>query len=351
MKFFSILRNRHDLVYKLLTLSKGRESKESLATFIMQFFYENIFSSSFIENELLLIIYLSLQNEINLLPSYINNESQSDTTYNSNITTEDVLTHKNELFQDSINHYLFKNLLRKTDIKSYFGIVLKDIISQIETKKDSHTLLTFKIYDIYNEFNEKKKELSNSSLSKNRRATRYVPTIPTQQLNNQVDMDVFLNMSDDEPECGLTPDLADDKVNKKEHKHSQNQDHFKTCVTEIKIEELELLEKNTTHKGMKQYLNQHIKNLKEDGTIYQNKTFICNVCKIPNNSNELCKIYQNNFNTAVNVIEMLFDNLNNNYRIIPYSIKCISKMISILIKKKYPHLSIVEHNKYRFIFF
>ena len=99
MKFFSILRNRHDLVYKLLTLSKGRESKESLATFIMQFFYENIFSSSFIENELLLIIYLSLQNEINLLPSYINNESQSDTTYNSSITTEDVLTHKNELLR------------------------------------------------------------------------------------------------------------------------------------------------------------------------------------------------------------------------------------------------------------
>ena len=338
MKLFSTLRSRHDLVYKLLTHCKTKETKECLAKFIMQYFYENIFSSAFIENELLLIMYLSLQNEINSLPDEMNKDG-------------------NELFKETINHFLFKNLLRKTDIKSYFGIILKDIISLLATKKESEKPLTFQLNLIMCELIDKKKERSqlkpNTSPSKIRRVTTFVSTSSSKQFNEKEYMNFFMDTNDtyESSNDATTPGNYGMKRGKKENKQSHNQDHFNTCLVSLKLEDLEQLEKNETHKGMKQYLVSHISAMRSNEEIYQNEKFMLIVCKTSNQSNKVFKIYESTFNIVIDVIEMLFDNLLNNYRIIPYSIKCICKMISILINKKYPHLTIPERNRYIAEFF
>lgn len=336
MKFFSTLRSRHDIVYKLLTHSKTKDTKECLAKFIMQYFYENIFSSAFIENELLLIMYLSLQNEINSLPDEFNKD-------------------KIELFKETINHFLFKSLLRKTDIKSYFGIILKDIISLLATKKESEKPLMFQLNLIMCELIDKKKERSqikpsNTSPSKIRRVTTFGSTSSTKEYMNFF-MDTNDPSSSNSNNASTPGSNYGMKLGKKDNKLSHNQDHFNTCIVDLKMKDLEQLERNELHKGMKQYLVSHISTMKNNEQVYQNKTFMVNVFKTTNQSNEVYKIYQSTFNIVVEVIEMLFDNLLNNYRIIPYSIKCICKMISILIYKKYPHITLLEHNRFIAEFF
>ena len=47
----------------------------------------------------------------------------------------------------------------------------------------------------------------------------------------------------------------------------------------------------------------------------------------------------------------LFINLNNNIYLIPYSVKCICKIILILLKKKFPNINIIEQNTFISKFF
>ena len=61
--------------------------------------------------------------------------------------------------------------------------------------------------------------------------------------------------------------------------------------------------------------------------------------------------YKNSFVKAQELIDKLLDNLLLYSNTIPYYIKCICKIISILIKKKFPELGKVEINAYTSSFF
>ena len=55
-------------------------------------------------------------------------------------------------------------------------------------------------------------------------------------------------------------------------------------------------------------------------------------------------LYQLDFYKVIKIIDELFNSLLNNMYLIPYSLKCICKILSILLKKKFKHLSKIEHN-------
>ena len=61
--------------------------------------------------------------------------------------------------------------------------------------------------------------------------------------------------------------------------------------------------------------------------------------------------YQYDFMKVINVIDEIFKSLLNNLPLLPYSIKCLCKMISILIKKKFHGLSYTEENSFIAKFF
>ena len=128
-KFLHIIRKRRDIITKILQKCRTSEEKASVASLLTNNFYENIFSSAFIEKELLVILYLSLKNEIFELQ-------------NPNVPQA--------FLKETINSFLFRGLLRKDDIKSYFGIVLKDLLEKMENKEES-TELNFEIGKIISE--------------------------------------------------------------------------------------------------------------------------------------------------------------------------------------------------------
>ena len=62
-------------------------------------------------------------------------------------------------------------------------------------------------------------------------------------------------------------------------------------------------------------------------------------------------IYQRDFFKVMEFINKILENLNNNMHLLPYSLKCFCKIISILITKKFPKISIIERNSYIGAFF
>ena len=110
--FFNYLRNSQEYVYQLLVNANSLEQYGSLSMFFCNFFYSNIFSEKSVDNELLFMIYRTLDKEI----SMIKKETQG-------------------LFlKNSINTYLLSTLVQQNDVQDYFRMVLKDVVEEIDEK-------------------------------------------------------------------------------------------------------------------------------------------------------------------------------------------------------------------------
>ena len=116
--FYFLIRNDNNLMIKIISLS-DKYVCEELSDFVINFFYENIINSSFAQEELLLIIYLLIEE---LFSKKIPNNEDLN---NSNIYTSYI--------KNSFLFYAFKALTRKIDIRNFLSSILSDIILRIES--------------------------------------------------------------------------------------------------------------------------------------------------------------------------------------------------------------------------
>ena len=68
-------------------------------------------------------------------------------------------------------------------------------------------------------------------------------------------------------------------------------------------------------------------------------------------SQKILNEYQLNFMKVVIIIKELFNKLLNDLHLLPYSIKCLCKIILILIRKKFPNIIACEENAFVAKFF
>ena len=87
------------------------------------------------------------------------------------------------------------------------------------------------------------------------------------------------------------------------------------------------------------------KQLPENNNFYSNERFLETIFK-SNCSDMIIYCYQYDFMKVINIIDEIFKSLLNNLPLLPYSIKCLCKMISILVKKKFHGLSNTEENSF-----
>ena len=115
--FYFLIRNDNNLMLKIINLS-DKYVYEELSDFLVNFFYENVINSSFIQEELIIMIYLLLENLfLKIIPDDFNNINNIYITYiNSHF-----------LF------YVFKCLTRKIDVRNYLYSILNDIIFRLES--------------------------------------------------------------------------------------------------------------------------------------------------------------------------------------------------------------------------
>ena len=274
----------------------------------MNNFYENILSSSFIEDNLIYVITLVLMEEIESIKSSSDIESFLDNTAGG---------------------YFLEKLNFKMDVMNYYKIIMLNLVESLENMSSSKKI-NFNVKQIQEDF-LKMKEIMEAKFQK------------TGEKINIIDSQFFRR--------NFLNDLEKDSGESSSMKNSKATAVFNTYIPEITIEEIEQkISENKGNQGMKEYCDKLIKNLKRDKSIYSNEAFLSNIWN-STSYQEVLALYQIDFFKVIKIIDELFNTLINNIHLIPYSIKCICKIISILIKKKFKKLNTIQHNIFLSKFF
>ena len=289
------------IVSKILLNSKNTDLQKYLAPLICNNFYENIISANYIEDQLIYIIYLLLEDGIQKM------KSVDDYTFFLNGTPLG---------------YLLDGLIDKKDIKAFFKIILEDVIEMIEISS-SDGEITLDPFIIEQNLSKKANDQHRNSKKK----------MSVKRAHSS-----FIEINKPSPE-----------EEKKQHELFQN-----TYLSDLSLTKLKNLKNQYNLENnhyMENYINLQINGeTKED--IYSNTEYN-NIMK--NNStiiaNQILNEYEKSFNKVIHFIDSILNSFLDNLDLFPYSIRCISKMMSSLLEKKFKNITPIEKNRFISQFF
>ena len=156
-----ILRDNNDIMIKIIK-NCPTNSYDQLADFLVNFFYENKINNTINEEELMVIIYLIIEDLImNKLPK-----------------TSSTINNKNDnAFNNSILYNIFMSITRKADVRNFTCTVLTESLLKLEGFNEDLTIITKKIGNNLNSTKTKDKDSSNEETEVYRRNYSYVPEI------------------------------------------------------------------------------------------------------------------------------------------------------------------------------
>ena len=293
-------------VAKLIENSSTKDIKNHLGAFFANNFYENILSSYFMEDSLMYVLTLLIKSEIEKL-------SRSN--------------QYEEFLNETPCGLLLTELKRKNDIQIFFKRIISNAVENLELNY-SKKKINFNI----SECEEESSGSSNNfeivkSKSKNK-----------ESLNKET---CYLNSG---------PSVNDFEINAVHNsKAIAEQESFNSKY-------MPNLDKNILQEMMKNYKNENPKmydycflklnSCGNDPDLYTNKVFIENTSKKQEPSISI-NLYQQDFHRVIDFIDLLIDNFIKNLKFLPYSVKCLCKIINTLILKKFPRIG--ETEKFSFI--
>lgn len=288
-KFFANLYEDPKIVSIIIKNSKPSEIQKTLLPLFGNNFYENILSSKYIQNNLMYVITLLLKNEINSLDNEYNPDKFLDI--------------------NSSCGYLLYELRAKDDTQIYIKKIIEDVVEQIDEYSYTLCFDFEKINEsIIDKFKDIKYEIINDDskkrLSKGEILNEIVVKKLGNKLKNQNNNTDFSNKY-----------LKDISVDNYFSNEEDIKEHYNSTIFTRKKSYISHIDNYLTEKINKQK--------------YQKEVLL---------------FYQNDFYIVKNFIDKFIKNLLDNLNIIPYSIKLICKIISILLKKKFPNLLIIKHN-------
>ncbi|MCQ2818704.1 MAG: hypothetical protein MJ252_15665 [archaeon] len=344
------LRNDQNFVFKMLWMDMKNAEKEILSSIVTHSLYENMFSSSLIEDEYLFLIYRSLKKEISNLQ----------------------IIQKPDLFlSNSINAYLLKNLSQKDVIQSYFKSIIEEVLEKMEIG-DGNKYLIFSIDKINYIIEEQEGNSKGNALTSSNTANLGEASKPTIQKTNSYagNTPVPPRYSNLSTSSSASPEGGRPSGH---HGSSGGDLNISTiqelveagCVFEQKegiVEQEKLYHKELTKDAlglavqaskdirMKDYLLQKYFLCKKKDT-YFSATKVLNKISQTNKKDKVNNYYYQGILQVIEIIKKIVANLKRNLEMVPYSIKFICKIISVLITKKFPQISIFERNAFIAQFF
>ena len=332
--FFKFLWENPEIIAEILMNAEIQDVKEYLAPFISNNFYENILSSNYIEDYLLYVMCILLKDEIDKMKSY------NDFSI---------------FLCSTACGCLMSQLCQKRDVQEYFKLILEEVIEQIEITC-SNKKMTCKIKEIEEQLqynNRGKNDDKNSLKNKAKSTKKNKNKIKKKDIEDMINYDTITATSFNMTLSFLNFDKEEEKFyskNKKNEK-SKEEEFTKLCSTPMDRELLEkfIMEKKSDSK-LNEYLVLQLKKIGEDKDIYSNKKFI-DKASISEYSQQIFESYQHDFINITTFIDKILDKLIENSHFLPYSIKCLCRIISILIRKKFPQINAVEENAFISQFF
>ena len=273
----------------ILLKADKNDVKKNLAHFVVHNLYDNISSLRHKDDQLIYIISLLLKEDINSL---------NDINSSFNLGKRAPI--------------LFDELNKKNEIKFFFKTIILDAIKKLESTYSSTNVI-------------------------------FEPGMINQKIEEHIKM---LDKKDEQNNIcdknfNKTLDEKDKKIMDKYLYLPINKDELNKKLKEYEDKE---------NKEMIDFIQNIISECTTNPDKYTNKIILE---KINNNlrSGFIMNYYQVGFLQIIDIINMIFENLLNNSGLLPYSIKCICKIIAILIQKKFPDAKKVERNKFLVSFF
>ena len=294
--FMELLWKQPKVVSKILLNANNKDMSEHLSYFFCHNFYENILSPDYIEYNLLYLIALMLKEDINSIPNkYVNEPNKCI-----------------ELFLNN-NHssILLEQFQKKNDVQTFFNTILLNVIEDLERSSSNREI----IFDL-NKIEMKCKDRPFVS-SDSRSQSRNIDYSPSFSSNNYLsDSSFFKNYI-----VNLDTKYFNDKI-------LHCKDNKKVKIMEYFLYHFNILE------GEK-------KKLIFNSDIFHTKTTF-NLT-----DQQVLDEYISNFDKTINLLDNILKNLLDNLYLLPYSIKCICKIIFSLVSKKFQSFNIFH--QYAFI--
>jgi len=298
------------ILANLLMKADVNDVKEYLAPLICNNFYQNILSSNYIEDPLIYIIYLMLKNEIDS----IKNIEQADSFLNNNQCS-----------------FILGQLIEQNDVKEFFKIILQNCLEDLGTNRFRFNLDELNNYQI-----KRKKTVDKSVFDKNFLSQQNVDKSgkrkSIEQINNNIPEDFTKAKTLTKVDIrGLSDDLKENIKNNINYQVFTAQYLISIPLSELK----ESLNKNQDDVWLKSYYEYLLLNSKEEKDAYSLENFTTKMARY-NNPESVLFLYQEYFVQVTEFVNNLFSNLTKNYRIIPYAIKMVCKIIYQLATDKFP---------------
>ena len=312
-KLLLYIRKYQSIMYKILIQAK-KDQKHILGTLLGDFMYNNIFSSDSIQEELLIMLYRTLQHEIKSL----SNSGKPS-----------------EFLKDSINQYILNNLAKKQDVKAYFGKVIIGLTDLFEGQEETKELI-FEPKKLSEEVSKQK------ALKMKQRQEQNLNKIGSSQIKNDSEnFDIIFGSDKSSGKLSSILPLLD------------SQTFYSKYIPDLNKEQLREKYEMAKDTCVKDYIGKQINKADssklKDG-LFANTNFVEIIFK-SNDSTHLLNLYQLNFTIVIELINRLFAELGKTVSAIPNSIRYICKIISILVKNRFPNISQVELNAFVSEFF
>ena len=352
---FFILRNNYDYLKKLISLIKpedfikNSEKINSLVELLNNNFYENILIPNPEQKEFLILVYKLLENEI-ISMGCINQE--------------------NFLKDNSFIGIFLNSFAKKQEILGYFSMILNPLILSIDDD-DSKDYFDMSINNIIrnidlNQINKKSvsrsTSIENKKLNLNINIKEYLfNEIPKTKIKFKNSFELVAEKEkEDELNYVSTEEFMSDSdkniiyISKKRRtiiqKNRLNFGNTNEYNNEYKYDInqkwlIEKIDKENDREMKKVYSN-----LLEQLNNYPNKFTnegLLRILKMENDKrNILIEVYKENFIYIRDTLEELLQSLVDKIITMPYPLRCICKMIYILISKKSPGLTKYEINAF-----
>ena len=282
-----------------------------LAPLFADNFYENILSSNFMEDNLMYVITLLLEGEINK----INNINQCL-----------------EFLDNSPCGCLLEELRRKNDIQNFFKTIIYNSVEDLEVNHSSKKI-SFNIKKI----NEEISKIKNAEKNKNKKKKKKDEDYMKFTYNNQFSDSISL-------------DSGNSNKNRKKLREEQETFNQKYIPPLDKNALQVLFEENKNNKNMYDFLYTKINDCNSNKELYSDSKLMLDLNNFEY-SIDLLTIYQKYFIIVINFINTIIEKILDNFHLIPYSVKCICKIILLLVEKKFPSINETEKNAFIAKFF
>ena len=314
-----LIRNNCDYITKIVSLIEETDEQEKVDSLVELFcnqFYDNILIPNPEQEELLILMYKLLEEEITPMNSASVDEFLSDNTFLGKF----------------ISSYI-----NKRELKVFLKMLLNPLILSIENS--GMECMDMSLQNINREVNKRKDErISDKNFD------AWLREIPKTNINFKK---YYMPGNEEINEDDVKEEKKDDT---KQEKIVYNSD-YKEELTLDKIYNKITNEKNNDIKEIYLYQLEQIGN---DPDIFTNAgiKLVINDTYFQNNRQLILKKYFENFLFIKDKIDYLIQALIDRISTIPYTVRCICKVISLLMQKKFPSLPTFLRNSFigKFIF-